>query len=204
MIPLYGIRNLILAKLGVALLEVGLLKEIGSPEPESTLQDIINARKILLEGPSAQPMLPARYFKIAQKCIDCDFSCGDDLDKEELRSAVYTDVVCGLETMIKTGRSSLAFNKKVTTWGERIAWSQAGNLSRQSSNDASKLKITNQLQALPLFGITCAGVDVSMDHERRGALLYHVHPAPGNRYGGLYEREVCYCENPPSGYKALL
>jgi hypothetical protein len=99
---LYGIRNLTLAKLGVALVEIGQQKEIGSLGSNSASHEvIISARKILLEGPSSLAMLGPRYFKIAQKCIQCDFSCGDNLEGDNLRSAVYTEVVCGLESMIK-------------------------------------------------------------------------------------------------------
>lgn len=99
---LYGIRNLTLAKLGVALIEIGRQKEIGSLGSNSTSHEvIISARKILLEGPSSLATLGPRYFKIAQKCIQCDFSCGDNLEGDDLRSAVYSEVVCGLESMIK-------------------------------------------------------------------------------------------------------
>lgn len=96
----YGIRNLPLAKLGVALLEIGSQAEINSLSSASAPHDVIRARKVLREPPSSIQHLGKRYLKIAQKCIDCDFSCGDDLSDENLRSAVYTDVVCGLESMI--------------------------------------------------------------------------------------------------------
>jgi hypothetical protein len=96
----YGIRNLPLAKLGVVLLEVGSQAEINSLSSASAPHDVIRARKVLRDPPSSIQHLGKRYLKIAQKCIDCDFSCGDDLSDENLRSAVYTDVVCGLESMI--------------------------------------------------------------------------------------------------------
>jgi hypothetical protein len=100
---MYGIRNLTLAKLGVALLEIGLKKELSSTTPDSSVpasHHVISARKILLEEPLSLAMLGKRYLKIARKCIDCDFSCGEDLGEEALRSAVYTDVVCTLDEMI--------------------------------------------------------------------------------------------------------
>jgi hypothetical protein len=50
---LYGIRNLTLAKPGVALIGIGLQTEIGSLGPDRTPHKVISARKILLEGPSS-------------------------------------------------------------------------------------------------------------------------------------------------------
>ncbi|ORY05558.1 hypothetical protein BCR34DRAFT_490794 [Clohesyomyces aquaticus] len=98
---LYGIRNLALAKLGVALIEICSQKDIGKLATTPTAHDVISARKILLERPPCLESLGMKYVEIARKCIDCDFSCGDDLNKEDLQSAVYTDVVCALEEQIK-------------------------------------------------------------------------------------------------------
>lgn len=100
---MYGIRNLTLARLGVALLEVGTKKELGSVTLDSSLSiphQIISARKMLRDVPPSLAMLGKRYIKMARKCIDCDFSCGDDLADEALQSAVYTEVICALESMI--------------------------------------------------------------------------------------------------------
>ncbi|KAF2012580.1 hypothetical protein BU24DRAFT_442997 [Aaosphaeria arxii CBS 175.79] len=97
---LYGIRNLTLAKLGVALLEIGRKKDITSLSTDEMPHCVISARKLLAEDPSSLASLGKRYIKMARQCIDCDFSCGDDLTEEELRSAVYTDVVCVLADMI--------------------------------------------------------------------------------------------------------
>lgn len=96
---MYGIRNLTLANLGVALLEICAQKEISEVTLDTTPHGVISARKLLLEDHHAFRSLGKRYLNIAQKCIDCDFSCGDNLDDEKLQSAVYTDVVCGLEDM---------------------------------------------------------------------------------------------------------
>ncbi|KAJ4358714.1 uncharacterized protein N0V89_003298 [Didymosphaeria variabile] len=99
----YGIRNLTLAGLGVALLEIGIKQELGSVSLDSSVpipHRIIGARKMLRGEPPSLKMLGKRYIKMARQCIDCDFSSGEDLTDEALRSAVYTDVVCGLEDMI--------------------------------------------------------------------------------------------------------
>lgn len=98
---LYGIRNLPLAKLGVALLEIGCQTDIKSLNLAPTPHVVISTREILLDPPKSISSLGIGYLKILQKCIDCDFSCGDDLRSSDLRDAVYTDVVCGLESQIK-------------------------------------------------------------------------------------------------------
>jgi hypothetical protein len=41
------------------------------------------------------------YLKIIQKCIECDFSCGDHLSNSDLQDAIYTEVIYGLENQIK-------------------------------------------------------------------------------------------------------
>jgi hypothetical protein len=97
----YGIRNLPLAKLGIALLEIGCQTKISSLASSPMPHDVICARRVLLDPPPAIKYLGERYIKIARKCIECDFSCGDDLSDENVQSAVYTEVVCGLESMLQ-------------------------------------------------------------------------------------------------------
>jgi hypothetical protein len=98
---LYGIQNLPLAKLGVALLEIGCQTDIKSLNLALTPRDLISTKEILLDPPKSISSLGIGYLKILQKCIDCDFSCGNDLRSSDLRDAVYTEVVCGLESQIK-------------------------------------------------------------------------------------------------------
>lgn len=98
---MYGIRNIALAKLGVALIEICSKQDIRKLTTNPVPHDVISARKILLEKPPYLEKLGMRYIEIARKCIDCDFSCGDDLNKDDLQSAVYTEVVCALEEMIR-------------------------------------------------------------------------------------------------------
>ncbi|KAF2649715.1 hypothetical protein K491DRAFT_707969 [Lophiostoma macrostomum CBS 122681] len=101
----YGIRNLTLANLGVALLEIGSKKEV---QTASAILDslgtaphsIISARKILHEDPPSLATLGKRYIDMARRCLECDFNCGSDLSDDALRSAIYTDVVCVLGDMI--------------------------------------------------------------------------------------------------------
>jgi hypothetical protein len=103
----YGIRNLTLAKLGVVLLEIGSQAEIHDLSPTYAPHDVIRARKVLRDPPPSMQHLGKRYLKIVQKCMDCDFSCGDNLSDDDLRSAVYTEIVCGLESMIVDWRKFL-------------------------------------------------------------------------------------------------
>ncbi|GME42518.1 Lon protease like peroxisomal [Neofusicoccum parvum] len=93
----YGIRNMTLAKLGLALLEIGHKQEISSFKLGPQQHDVISAR-ILADGSYTD--LGPRYHRIVRKCIECNFSAEDDLDAEDLRNAVYTNVVCELEQMI--------------------------------------------------------------------------------------------------------
>ncbi|EMD62973.1 hypothetical protein GGP41_005008 [Bipolaris sorokiniana] len=95
----FGIRNLILAKLGVALLEICAQGDITGPQLNGTPSEIIAARKLLDEKhPSIQTLGP-KYLELVRKCIHCDFSCDDDLHGDALQSAVYTEVVCALQDM---------------------------------------------------------------------------------------------------------
>ncbi|KAF2438857.1 hypothetical protein P171DRAFT_157559 [Karstenula rhodostoma CBS 690.94] len=110
---MYGIRNLTLARLGVAFLEIASKKELIGSDLDPSVpvpHRIISARKLLREEPPSPSlsMLGRRYIKMARKCIDCDFSSGEDLTDEALRSAVYTDVVCALEDMIADWKKFMA------------------------------------------------------------------------------------------------
>ncbi|KAI4702902.1 hypothetical protein J4E81_001775 [Alternaria sp. BMP 2799] len=97
----FGIRNLTLAKLGVALLDICGQSVIMAPGLDGTPQprDIIQARKLLDEQHHSIMTLGPRYLEVVRKCLYCDFSCNDDLHGEALQSAVYTEVVCTLEDM---------------------------------------------------------------------------------------------------------
>jgi len=97
----FGIRNLTLAKLGVALLDICAQSIIMAPGLDGTPQsrDIIEARKLLDEQHHSITTLGPRYLEVVRKCLYCDFSCDDDLHGKALQSAVYTEVVCTLQDM---------------------------------------------------------------------------------------------------------
>lgn len=95
---LHGFRNMTLAHLGVALLEIGYKQEITRFRTRREPHDVVTARRLLDGRPTA---LGIAYQNIIRKCVDCDFALGNDLANEKLQSAVYSDVVCSLESMIK-------------------------------------------------------------------------------------------------------
>lgn len=124
---MYGIRNLTLAKLGVALLEICTKTDMPILSADTLLasQSVVAARRILHEKSPLLSTLGNRYVKIVQQCIDCDFSCGENLDEELLRSAVYTDVVCVLEDMIAGWKKLMGITGKVVIsfhWDELRVW----------------------------------------------------------------------------------
>jgi hypothetical protein len=96
----YGIRNLCLAKLGVALLEICLRGDFEISSSGSISNDVFHARRLLEKGHHSLMTFGRRYLEIVRKCIYCDFGCGDRLDDESLRDAVYTEVVCRLEDVM--------------------------------------------------------------------------------------------------------
>lgn len=94
----YGINNLPLFFLGIALLEIAYWKPLErSMIPRDENNQVYTARR-LVEGPV--PLGP-EYKKIAQKCLQCNFGFGTKLSSKSLQTAVYNDVVCGLEGIIQ-------------------------------------------------------------------------------------------------------
>ena len=94
----YGINNRSLFFLGIALLEIAHWQTIEEQMTDRDGKDQVYAARRLANG--SAPMGPV-YQKIARKCLQCDFGFGTDLSNEELQAAVYRDVICVLESMIK-------------------------------------------------------------------------------------------------------
>ncbi|RYP46405.1 hypothetical protein DL768_007372 [Monosporascus sp. mg162] len=88
----WGIRNLTMHSLGVALLQIGQWDPL---KPE----DIVKVRRVA-DMAEQDSRLGPRYQKITQQCLDCDFGFGKDLTQLELQNAIYRDVVCELESLI--------------------------------------------------------------------------------------------------------
>ncbi|KAJ4333401.1 hypothetical protein N0V95_009427 [Ascochyta clinopodiicola] len=94
----YGINNVTLFFLGVALLEIAYWKPIEDQmKPSDRNNQIFAARRIASSRPSS---LGPAYQKIAEKCLQCNFGFGTKLESKRLQTAVYNDVVCGLEKLL--------------------------------------------------------------------------------------------------------
>ncbi|WQF83673.1 hypothetical protein CDEST_08687 [Colletotrichum destructivum] len=87
----YGINNLTLHSLGVALLQIDRWTRV-SPG------DVVAVRKMASRSSSLGP----RYRELTQKCLRCDFGFGSDLTQWRLQRAVYENVVETLEAMISS------------------------------------------------------------------------------------------------------
>lgn len=88
----FGIRNPILYRLGVALLQIGHWTGL-DPNNVVGVRQLANGRR----GPRK---LTPRYREVVQRCLDCDFAYGTDLSKKSLQSAVHDKVIRELDTMI--------------------------------------------------------------------------------------------------------
>jgi hypothetical protein len=94
----YGINNVTLFFLGVALLEIAYWKPIEDQmKPGDRNNQIFAARRIASSRPSS---LGPAYQKIAEKCLQCNFGFGTKLESKRLQTAIYNDVVCGLENLL--------------------------------------------------------------------------------------------------------
>ncbi|KAF2036133.1 hypothetical protein EK21DRAFT_52993 [Setomelanomma holmii] len=94
----YGINNLPLFFLGVALLEIAHWKPLESKMIPRDQEDQVYTARRLAQG---RAYLGPEYQKIAQKCLQCNFGFGTKLNSKSLQTAVYNDVVCELEGMIE-------------------------------------------------------------------------------------------------------
>ncbi|KAF2145964.1 uncharacterized protein K452DRAFT_242384 [Aplosporella prunicola CBS 121167] len=90
----YGIRNMSLFSLGVALMEIGREGAVHFRDGED---QVVTVRKLA----HTTNGLGARYKEIIRRCLECDFGFGNDLSKPDLQNAVYGQVVCELEGMMK-------------------------------------------------------------------------------------------------------
>jgi hypothetical protein len=94
----YGIHNTVLFFLGVALLEIAHWKPIEETMTDRDDNNQVFAARRLAAGRA--PLGP-QYQNIVEKCLQCNFGFGTKLNNTVLRTAVYNDVVCELETMIE-------------------------------------------------------------------------------------------------------
>ena len=94
----YGVDNVELCSLGIALLQIGHRKPLNALRSDKDHNNLHTARRL---ARGASPLGP-KFEKIVRKCLRCDFNAGTDLGTTELQSAVFTDVVCELENMISS------------------------------------------------------------------------------------------------------
>ncbi|KAK8863006.1 hypothetical protein PGQ11_009241 [Apiospora arundinis] len=87
----YGVGNTSLYSLGKALLQIGQWSLL--------MTDDIGEIRRLAECDSR---LGPVYQRITQQCLDCNFASSKDLGDPDLQNAIYRDVVCGLEGIIKS------------------------------------------------------------------------------------------------------
>ena len=97
------IRNPLIFGLGVVLLEIGhakTMKTLQQPRDIQSNEDQLTEylAAIRLAG-SIGRELGSTYGQIVQKCLYCDFGCGDDLNNPKLQAGFYQDVIKELEKL---------------------------------------------------------------------------------------------------------
>ncbi|KAH9887095.1 hypothetical protein F4778DRAFT_786395 [Xylariomycetidae sp. FL2044] len=93
----YGIYNMTLFSLGVALLEIGQWKTLESLKEEQGANDVEVARR----AASRRSVLGRKYQDVVTRCLRCDFGMGFDLSDADLQSAVYRMVVLRLKQLLE-------------------------------------------------------------------------------------------------------
>lgn len=90
-----GIRNLTLWGVGVALLQIGLGRQVSWSDHVQVRQSVAKLKRFSM-----------RYHDITDKLINCDFGQGARLQKIELQNEVYRTVVCELEGALNDFREA--------------------------------------------------------------------------------------------------
>ena len=87
--------------LGVALLEIAYMKPLSELRTEANEDEIDTARRVADANNIGLSRLGKGYQEIIRKCLSCDFGCGSDLGKQELRQAIYSDIACPMQEVIE-------------------------------------------------------------------------------------------------------
>lgn len=99
----HGINNMILFSLGIALIEIGHWRQLIRLRIDSDPDGIPTARRF-----ARRPTpLGGAYQEIIQRCLQCNFGYGTDLERYELQDAVYANVVCPLEKLRQQSQKAL-------------------------------------------------------------------------------------------------
>ena len=97
------VRNPLIFGLGVVLLEIGHAKTLRAlQQPQNIRSNGDQVSEYLAVTRLASSIgreLGSTYGQIVQKCLYCDFGCGDDLSSPKLQAVYYQDVVKELEKL---------------------------------------------------------------------------------------------------------
>jgi hypothetical protein len=93
----FGINNMTLFSLGVALLEIGNWKPLSQLRRIYDPDDILTARRVAKRTTG----LGGVYQDIVRKCLQCNFGVGTTLQEADLQDAVYSDIVLTLESLVE-------------------------------------------------------------------------------------------------------
>lgn len=96
-----GINNMFTFSLGVALLEIAYMKPLSELRVDAEEDEIDIARRIADASNPKLSRLGKGYQEIIRKCLSCDFGCGSDLGKAELRQAIYNDIACPIQEIVE-------------------------------------------------------------------------------------------------------
>ncbi|KAG4280603.1 hypothetical protein FPRO06_11936 [Fusarium proliferatum] len=93
----YGINNMTLFGLGVALIEIGHWRPLAKLRRSQDPDDILTARRLA----NQTTLMGKEYQYITQMCLQCNFGCSTDLGQASLQTAVYNNVVQPLQKLVK-------------------------------------------------------------------------------------------------------
>ncbi|KAI1096619.1 hypothetical protein F5B19DRAFT_153271 [Rostrohypoxylon terebratum] len=86
----FGIRNIALYSLGVALLQIGLWNNVRWDD-----------HVLVRQKAEHLPCFGKRYRKVVSKLIWCDFSHGEDLNNPKLLSAIFNEIIIELDSLLR-------------------------------------------------------------------------------------------------------
>jgi len=93
-----GVANMTIFRLGVAFLEIEYGAPLATLREDGDEDDIYTARRL---ARSTRVIISAKYRRMIDRLLRCDFGRGSDLEDSELQSAVYSEVSCVLSQMYK-------------------------------------------------------------------------------------------------------
>ena len=95
----FGVTNVPLFSLGVALLEFGHWKPLTSLKAEDDVNDVVAARRIAKYG---KGLITPAYIELVNRCLRCNFGVTDEnLSSLSLSAAVHRDIISPLMSMIQ-------------------------------------------------------------------------------------------------------